>query len=219
MFLNLLGKTLDAREHTSASICSDACSNISMCSNTHLAKLKTISSTPSCFVLHDTAHKSGLSCPLVEILGQWWFTFEEIWILKTQREIWLMSAPQKNSHKRGRDFTFMWGRHSKEPLMILSPRFSAIISHRNAMDFYGAGQHTNEACFLYQLKSPHFIDEKNDAQRDIRQLVIFHLQEVAEQEEVTKQSTSKDLVHTYSHSEILSPFICFNNISFLFLKE
>ena len=64
-----------------------------------------------------------------------------------------------------------------------------------------------------------FRDEKNDAQRDIRQLVIFHLQEVAEQEEVTKQSTSKDLVHTYSHSEILSPFICFNNISFLFLKE
>ena len=57
--------------------------------------------------------------------------------------------------------------------------------------------------------------------RDIRQLIIFHLQEVAEQEEVkvTKQSTSKNLVHTYNHSEILSPLVCFNNIFFLFLKE
>ena len=32
--------------------------------------------------------------------------------------------------------------------------------------------------------------------RDIRQFITFHLQEVVEQEEMTKQSTSKDFVHT-----------------------
>ena len=133
LFESFREDSLDAREHTSASTCSDACSSISICCNTHLAKLKTISSTPACFVLHDTVHKSGLSCPSVEILGQWWFTFEEFWILKIQRKLWLISAPQKNSHKRRRDFNFMWRRHSKEPLIILRPRFSTL-RHKSQQD-------------------------------------------------------------------------------------
>ena len=54
---------------------------------------------------------------------------------------------------------------------------------------------------------------------DIRQLIIFHLQEVTEQEEVTKQSTSKDLAHTCNHSEILSPLPCSNNTFLLFNKK
>ena len=53
--------------------------------------------------------------------------------------------------------------------------------------------------------------------RGIRQFITFHLQEVAEQKEVTKQSTSKDFVHTYNHSEILSLLVCSNNT--FFLKE
>lgn len=120
-----------------------------MCSNTPLAKLRTTSSTPTCFVLHDTAHKSGLSCPLVEILGQWLFTFKEFWILKIQRKLWLLPAtPQKNSHKHRRDFNFMWGKHYREPLIIQNPHFSATISHGITIDSYGAAQHTNKDCLL-----------------------------------------------------------------------
>lgn len=76
MFLKLWGSSLWLpQEHNYAPTYSDTCSNIPKCSNTHLVKMRTTSSTPTCFILYDVVHKSGLSCLLEEILRAWLVSF------------------------------------------------------------------------------------------------------------------------------------------------
>lgn len=104
-----------------------------------------------------------------------------------------MSAPPEKFTQTWKGILILCEEGIQRTSYDFKSRFSAIISHRNAKTSMGQDSTLAKPVSYTNSKSPHFIDEKNDAQRDIRQLVIFHLQGSSRAGEVTKQVLSKTL--------------------------